>query len=184
MRICGKGPPTNTAETPLFCIGKVKKQLLFTENLRLRQGMGVIYLFPAVFCLFRLGIFWVDFGALRGKRKSPRGGLGGSFLVGRKVGFLRGRRPQARRRSRRHGRSPCVSTQSKRPAAVCLRFAKISGDIFCGFWSLGKLAKGLSAIVCFCATAGRENMKKPPWGLWVRAVTAAGCRGRGGSARR
>ena len=25
--------------------------------------------------------------------------------------------PQARRRSRRHGRSPCVSTQSKRPAA-------------------------------------------------------------------
>ncbi len=26
-------------------------------------------------------------------------------------------RPQARRRSRRHGRSPCVSTQSKRPAA-------------------------------------------------------------------
>ena len=59
MRICGKGPPTNTAETPLFCIGKVKKQLLFTENLRLRQGMGEFYLFPAIFCLFRLGIFWV-----------------------------------------------------------------------------------------------------------------------------
>ena len=58
MRICGKSPPTNTAETPFFCIGKVKKQLLFTENLRLWQGMGVIYLFPAVFCLFRLGIFW------------------------------------------------------------------------------------------------------------------------------
>ncbi len=58
MRICGKSPPTNTAETPLFCIGKVKKQLLFTENLRLRQGMGAFYLFPAVFCLFRLGIFW------------------------------------------------------------------------------------------------------------------------------
>ncbi len=59
MRICGKSPPTNTAETPLFCIGKVKKQLLFTENLRLWQGMGAFYLFPAVFCLFRLGIFWV-----------------------------------------------------------------------------------------------------------------------------
>ena len=45
-------------------------------------------------------------------------------LCGRKwVGWgwgCRGRaggRPQARRRSRRHGRSPCVSTQSKRPAA-------------------------------------------------------------------
>ena len=36
-------------------------------------------------------------------------------------------RPQARRRSRRHGRSPCVSTQSKRPAAVGLRFAEICG---------------------------------------------------------
>ena len=31
--------------------------------------------------------------------------------------------PQARRRSRRHGRSPCVSTQSKRPAARCLPLA-------------------------------------------------------------
>ena len=32
--------------------------------------------------------------------------------------------PQARRRSRRHGRSPCVSTQSKRPAARCPRAAE------------------------------------------------------------
>ncbi len=38
--------------------------------------------------------------------------------------------PQARRRSRRHGRSPCVSTQSKRPAAVRLRFAGICGGEF------------------------------------------------------
>ena len=37
------------------------------------------------------------------------GGAGG--------GRCAGGRPQARRRSRRHGRSPCVSTQSKRPAA-------------------------------------------------------------------
>ena len=47
-----------------------------------------------------------------------------------KLGGLGG--PQARRRSRRHGRSPCVSTQSKRPAAVRLRFAEICGGLLRG----------------------------------------------------
>ena len=53
--------------------------------------------------------------------------INGCDLVGkiRVVG-----RPQARRRSRRHGRSPCVSTQSKRPAAVGLRFAEICGVVY------------------------------------------------------
>ena len=46
-------------------------------------------------------------------------------------------RPQARRRSRRHGRSPCVSTQSKRPAAVGLRFAEICGEKEGGRLSVG-----------------------------------------------
>ena len=48
----------------------------------------------------------------------------GAYLVGkiRMVG-----RPQARRCSRRHGLRPCVSTQSKRPAAEMLRFAGICG---------------------------------------------------------
>ena len=47
-----------------------------------------------------------------------------------KLGGLGG--PQARRRSRRHGRSPCVSTQSNRPAAVRLRFAEICGGLLRG----------------------------------------------------
>ena len=45
-------------------------------------------------------------------------------MVGKPAG---GGRPQARRRSRRLGRSPRVSTESKRPAAVRVRFAEISG---------------------------------------------------------
>ena len=49
----------------------------------------------------------------------------GAYLVG-KIGVVG--RPQARRRSRRHGLRPCVSTQSKRPAAEMLRFAGICGE--------------------------------------------------------
>ena len=51
----------------------------------------------------------------------------GAYLVG-KIGVSG--RPQARRRSRRHGLRPCVSTQSKRPAAEMLRFAGICGGSF------------------------------------------------------
>ena len=60
--------------------------------------------------------------------------INGRDLVGkiRVVG-----RPQARRRSRRHGRSPCVSTQSKRPAAEMLRFAEICGEKEGGRLSVG-----------------------------------------------
>ena len=60
--------------------------------------------------------------------------INGCDLVGkiRVVGRL-----QARRRSRRHGRSPCVSTQSKRPAAEMLRFAEICGEKEGGRLSVG-----------------------------------------------
>ena len=40
------------------------------------------------------------------------------------------------------------------------------------------------AVPCRRRAAPCGEKKKPPWGLWVRAVTAAGCRARGGSARR
>ena len=39
-------------------------------------------------------------------------------------------------------------------------------------------------VPCGRRAAPCGEKKKPPWGLWVRAVTAAGCRARGGSARR
>ena len=46
------------------------------------------------------------------------GSGGGGLGKGREPGMVQGAgRPQAWRRSRRRGRSPCVSTQSKRPAA-------------------------------------------------------------------
>ena len=49
----------------------------------------------------------------------------GAYLVGKIRGVGR---PQARRRSRRHGLRPCVSTQSKRPTAEMLQFAGICGE--------------------------------------------------------
>ena len=66
--------------------------------------------------------------AASGRRNRPQDGL----PCGRGPGWRRGREgraggPQARRRSRRHGRSPCVSTQSKRPAAACRPPAQKSG---------------------------------------------------------
>ena len=77
--------------------------------------------------VYNTGGNWAQLG---GDTRETGGELAG--IVWGKMGWMgagvQGGRPQARRRSRRHGRSPCVSTQSKRPAAG-------GGG---GFWLLGK----------------------------------------------
>ncbi len=57
-------------------------------------------------------------------------------MVGKPAG---GGRPQARRLCRRLGRSPRVSTESKRPAAVRARFAEISGASGAGLFGGGRI---------------------------------------------
>ena len=74
--------------------------------------------------------------------------------------------PQARRRSRRHGRSPCVSTQSKRPAAVRLRFAGICGGrVVCR-----RLLRGVREKTCSRLRRGKPY-KRLNWYAYRRGGT-------------
>ena len=74
--------------------------------------------------------------------------------------------PQARRRSRRHGLRPCVSTQSKRPAAVRLRFAGICGErVVCR-----RLLRGVREKTCSHLRWGKPY-KRLNWYAYRRGGT-------------